>query len=40
LGIAQQMSTAFLLPTYKPAVAFAIMVIILLVKPEGIFGRR
>ncbi|UCC77148.1 MAG: branched-chain amino acid ABC transporter permease [Anaerolineales bacterium] len=40
LGVAQQLSTAFLLPTYKPAVAFAIMVIILLVKPEGIFGRR
>jgi branched-chain amino acid transport system permease protein len=40
LGIAQQVSTAFLLPTYKPAVAFALMVIILLIKPEGIFGRR
>lgn len=40
MGIAQQVSTAYLLPTYKPAVAFIIMVIVLLVKPEGIFGRR
>jgi len=40
MGIAQQVSTAFLLPTYKPAVAFIIMVLVLLVKPEGIFGRR
>jgi branched-chain amino acid transport system permease protein/neutral amino acid transport system permease protein len=40
LGIAQQVSTAFLLPSYKPAVAFIIMVAVLLVKPEGIFGRR
>jgi branched-chain amino acid transport system permease protein/neutral amino acid transport system permease protein len=40
MGIAQQVSTAFLSPSYKPAVAFMIMVIVLLVKPEGIFGRR
>ncbi len=38
IGIAQQVSTAFLLPTYKPAVAFMIMIIILLVRPQGIFG--
>jgi branched-chain amino acid transport system permease protein/neutral amino acid transport system permease protein len=40
MGIAQQVSTAYLLPSYKPAVAFIIMVAVLLVKPEGIFGRR
>jgi branched-chain amino acid transport system permease protein len=40
MGIAQQVSTAYLLPSYKPAVAFMIMVAVLLVKPEGIFGRR
>ena len=40
LGIAQQLSTAFLTPTYKPAVAFIIMIIVLLVRPRGIFGRR
>lgn len=38
IGVAQQVSTAFLLPTYKPAVAFIIMIIILLVRPQGIFG--
>jgi len=29
-----------LLPTYKPAVAFLVMVFLLLLKPEGLFGRR
>jgi len=40
LGIAQQVSTRWLLPTYKPAVAFMIMVLVLLFRPQGIFGRR
>lgn len=40
IGIAQQMSTAILLPTYKPAVAFLIMIILLLVRPQGIFGGK
>jgi branched-chain amino acid transport system permease protein len=38
LGVAQQLSTAWLLPTYKPAVAFVIMVLILFIRPQGIFG--
>jgi branched-chain amino acid transport system permease protein len=38
IGVAQQVSTAFLLPTYKPAVAFVLMILILLVRPKGIFG--
>ena len=38
IGVIQQMSTAFLLPTYKPAVAFMIMILILLIRPQGIFG--
>jgi branched-chain amino acid transport system permease protein len=38
LGVAQQISTAFLAPTYKPAVAFIIMILILLIRPKGIFG--
>lgn len=38
IGVAQQVSTAFLMPTYKPAVAFIIMIIILLIRPQGIFG--
>lgn len=40
LGVSQQVSTQWLLPTYKPAVAFAIMIVILLVRPQGIFGGR
>jgi branched-chain amino acid transport system permease protein len=39
IGIAQQVSTAFLLPTYKLAVAFVIMILILLIRPEGILGK-
>ena len=38
IGVAQQMSTAFITPTYKPAVAFGIMLLILLIRPKGIFG--
>jgi branched-chain amino acid transport system permease protein len=40
IGIAQQVSTAFLLPTYKLAVAFMIMILILLIRPQGIFGKE
>jgi len=38
IGVAQQVSTAFLLPTYKPAVAFILMILILLIRPKGLFG--
>jgi branched-chain amino acid transport system permease protein/neutral amino acid transport system permease protein len=40
IGVAQQVSTAFLLPTYKPAVAFVLMILILLIRPKGIFGGK
>ncbi len=40
LGIAQQVSTEWLMPTYKPAVAFIIMILVLIFRPKGIFGRR
>ena len=40
IGMTQQISTAFIKTTYKPGVAFLIMIIILLVRPQGIFGRR
>jgi len=39
IGIAQQVSTAFLNPAYGPAVAFLLMVLTLLVRPQGLFGR-
>ncbi|MBI3328746.1 MAG: branched-chain amino acid ABC transporter permease [Nitrospinae bacterium] len=38
LGVVQQLSTAFLLPTYKSAVAFLVLIILLLVRPRGLFG--
>jgi len=40
IGVAQQLSTAFLLPTYKLAVAFVIMIVILFIRPQGIFGKE
>jgi branched-subunit amino acid ABC-type transport system permease component len=40
LGVVQQVSTAVMLPTYKPAVAFIIMIVLLLIRPQGLFGRK
>jgi branched-chain amino acid transport system permease protein len=38
LGIAEILVSAFIASTYRDAIAFAILIIILLVKPSGIFG--
>ena len=38
IGIVQQVSTQWLMPAYKPAVAFAVLILILLFRPRGIFG--
>lgn len=38
VGLALELSTMVIPPAYKTAVAFAIMVIMLIVKPEGLFG--
>jgi len=38
IGVTQQVATAFLNPAYGPAVAFALMVLTLLVRPQGLFG--
>ncbi len=38
IGIAQEMSTLVITPDYKPAVAFALMVIILVLRPAGLLG--
>jgi len=38
IGVAQQVSTAFLNPAYGPAVAFLLLVLTLLVRPQGLFG--
>lgn len=40
IGLAQEYSTTILSPSYKPAVAFALMVLVLVVRPTGIFAGR
>jgi len=37
IGIAMELSTMVIEPIYKPAVAFAIMVVMLIVRPQGLF---
>jgi branched-chain amino acid transport system permease protein len=38
IGIVQEVSTGFISTAYKPAVAFIIMILVLLIRPQGIFG--
>lgn len=40
VGISQELSTLWLLPTYKEAVAFGLLVIVLIFRPKGLFGGR
>ncbi|MEX0921146.1 MAG: branched-chain amino acid ABC transporter permease [Rhodovibrionaceae bacterium] len=40
IGLAQELSTLAISPAYKPAVAFALMVVVLIVRPKGIFAGR
>ena len=40
IGIAEEMSTLFISPAYKAAVAFAILVVMLIVRPTGLFAGR
>jgi len=40
IGIAQEMSTLVIEPSYKPAVAFALMVIMLVWRPTGLFRGK
>ena len=40
IGLAQEYSTVILSPPYKPAVAFALMVVMLIFKPTGLFAGR
>ena len=39
IGVVGEVSTAWLQPTYKPAVFFAAILVMLLVRPRGIFGE-
>lgn len=40
IGIAQETSAYLISPAYKPAVAFAILVIMLIFRPTGLFAGR
>ena len=40
IGIAMQLTSAFLNPAYGPAVAFALMVLVLLMRPQGLFAQQ
>jgi neutral amino acid transport system permease protein len=40
LGVVQEVSTPFVGFSYKIAVAFLVMLAVLLVRPSGLFGRR
>lgn len=39
IGVASEVSTQWMNPSYKPAVAFAILIAMLLARPRGIFGN-
>lgn len=40
IGIAADLSVLFISPAYKPAVAFILMIVVLLIKPSGILGEK
>jgi branched-subunit amino acid ABC-type transport system permease component len=40
VGIVEEAGTLFVPPTYKTAIGFAIIVIVLLVRPSGLAGSR
>ncbi|MBE0478251.1 branched-chain amino acid ABC transporter permease [Candidatus Aerophobetes bacterium] len=40
IGLSSEISTAFIATSYKPAVAFIIMVVMLLIKPRGLLGEK
>lgn len=40
IGLAEELSTPFLPTEYKTAVSFVILVLVLLVRPQGLFGVR
>ncbi|TCT02789.1 neutral amino acid ABC transporter membrane protein [Paralcaligenes ureilyticus] len=40
IGIAMQVTSSFMSPAYGPAVAFALMVLALIVRPQGLFADK
>ena len=39
IGVTMEVSTQWITPSYKPAVAFIIMIVLLLARPRGLLGR-
>ncbi|MEW6088774.1 MAG: branched-chain amino acid ABC transporter permease [bacterium] len=40
IGISQEVSTVFINPAYKSVVSFIILILVLLIRPEGLFGKK
>ncbi|MCS6838064.1 MAG: branched-chain amino acid ABC transporter permease [Bdellovibrionaceae bacterium] len=40
LGMAEQMVAAYLSSMYRDAIAFSLLIVVLLLKPEGLFGKK
>jgi len=40
IGISQEMSTLIISAAYKPAVAFSIMILMLIIRPSGLMGKK
>jgi len=40
IGVTAEVSTEWLTPAYKPAIAFGIMIVTLLLRPRGLFGVK
>lgn len=40
IGMSQEISTMFIDTAYKPAVAFVLMILLLLLRPQGLFGGK
>jgi branched-chain amino acid transport system permease protein len=40
MGVAETMVVAYLAPTYRDAIAFALLILILLFRPTGLLGKR
>ena len=40
LGLAENLSATFISSTYRDAVAFVILVVVLIFRPNGILGKR
>ncbi len=40
IGLVETFTVGYLSPTYRDAIAFAILILILLIKPTGLFGKK